>query len=126
MSIFALLCKFLYHSPPLFPELKDQSNETLRTYSTFCIYPMQNTQGWAMASVLFKRTQRSHILLRSSQKNETFLRSLAFFIKRMLRSLRSFNKKNAAFFAFFYILYKRTLRSFTFFIKERCVLLRSL
>ena len=54
-------------------------------------------QGWAMACVL----------LLSFQKNATFSRSFAFFIKRMLCSLRSF----------------------TFFIKERwvlCVLLRSL
>ena len=62
-------------------------------------------QGWAY--VLFKRTQHSCVLLRSFQKNATFSRSFAFFIKRTLRSLRSF----------------------TFFIKERsvlCVLLRSL
>ena len=52
---------------------------------------------------------------------------LAFFCKRtkhsrvLLRSLR----KNVAFFAFFYVLCKRTLhslRSFTFFAKECCVL----
>ena len=62
-------------------------------------------QGWAYA--LFKRTQRSCILLRSFQKKATFFRSFAFFIKRMLRYLRSF----------------------MFFIKERnflCILLRSL
>ena len=42
----------------------------------------------------------------------------------LLRSL----EKNAAFFVFFYVLYKRTgrsLRSFTFFIKERKRTLRS-
>ena len=59
---------------------------------------------------------------------------LAFFSKE--RNILAFfcilYKKNAAFFAFFYVLYKRTLsslRSFTFFIKEICVLyvlLRSL
>ena len=62
-------------------------------------------QGWAY--VLFKRTQRSFVLLHSFQKNETFLRSFEFFIKRM----------------------KRSLRSFMFFIKEcsiLCVLLSSL
>ena len=88
------------------------------------VYTLYSTkQGWA--SVLFKRMQRSRILLHSFQKNETFWRSFAFFIKRLLRSLRSF----------FYVLYKRTLRSlrslrsFTLFIKERgvlCVLLHSL
>ena len=55
------------------------------------------------------------------------LHSFPFFIKEcsvlciLFRSLL----KNAAFFAFFYVLYKRTrhsLRSFTFFIKERGVL----
>ena len=57
---------------------------------------------------------------RSFQKNATFLRSFAFFSK----------ERNIL--AFFYILYKRmlrSLRSFTFFIKEcgvLCVLLRSL
>ena len=56
------------------------------------------SQGWA--SVLFKRTQRSRFLLLYFQKNEMFLRSFAFFIKRTLDSLRSF----------------------TFVIKERCVL----
>ena len=62
-------------------------------------------QGWAY--VLFKRTQRSFVLLHSFQKNETFSHSFAFFIKRM----------------------KRSLRSFMFFIKEcsvLCVLLHSL
>ena len=62
-------------------------------------------QGWA--SVLFKRMQRSCVLFRSLQKN-------------------------AAFFAIFSVLYKRTprsLHSFPFFIKERkifYVLFRSL
>ena len=56
-----------------------------------------NKQCWAC--ILFKRTQRSCILLHSFQKNATFSRSFAFF------------KKNAAFFAFFYVLYKRTLHS---------------
>ena len=95
---------------------------------------VQCSQGWAY--VLFKRTQCSCVLLHSFQKNEAFLRSFAFFIKRTERSLRSFTffikvcgvlcvllrslLKNltffvifyilyirAAFFAFFYILYKR-------------------
>ena len=66
------------------------------------LVPLSYAQGWA--SVLFKRAQRSRVLLRSFQKNEKFSRSVAFFIKRTLRSLRSF----------------------MFFIKERCILLRSL
>ena len=69
------------------------------------LVPLSYAQGWA--SVLFKRAQRSRVLLRSFQKNETFTRSFTFFIKRTLRSLRSF----------------------MFFIKESCVLcvlLRSL
>ena len=70
----------------------------------------------------------------SFQKNAKFLRSFTFFIKErfLLCVLLHSLEKNAAFFAFFYILYKRmrhSLRSFTFFIKE-CgvlwVLLRSL
>ena len=75
------------------------------------------SQGWA--SVLFKRTQRSHILLRSFKRTKRSRVCILY-------------KKNAAFFVFFYILYKRTLRSlrsFTFFIKERsvvCILLHSL
>ena len=61
------------------------------------------------------------------QKNETFSHSFMFFAKErnvlcvLLRSLQ----KNVVFFAFFYVLCKRTLRSlrsFTFFAKERCVL----
>ena len=59
-------------------------------------------QGWA--SVLFKRMQHSRVLLCSFQKNETFS-------------------------AFFYVFYKRTRRSllsFTFFIKEHSVLLCTL
>ena len=74
------------------------------------------SQGWAY--VLFKRMQRSCVLLRSFQKNATFSRSFAFFIKRALLSLRYFT---------FFI--KRTLRSFKFFMKEcgvLCVLLHSL
>ena len=66
---------------------------------------LSREQGWAY--ILFKRTQRSCILLRSFQKNAAFSRSFAFFIKRTPRSLHSF----------------------MFFIKERCVLcvlLRSL
>ena len=93
-------------------------------------------QGWA--SVLFKRTQCCCILLRSFQKNEMFLHSFAFFIKRTLRSLHFYTffikeryilcvllcslLKNAVFFAYFYVLYKRmsrSLRSFTYFIKEQ-------
>ena len=42
---------------------------------------------FSWACVLFKRTKRSCVLLRSFQKNETFLCSFAFFIKRTLRSL---------------------------------------
>ena len=66
-----------------------------------------HTQGWAC--ILFKRTQRSCILF-----------------KRTLRSLHSF-EKNAALFAFFYVLLKitlRSLRSLTFFCKARCALWR--
>ena len=84
--------------------------------------------------VRYKRRRNAGLGMRSFQKNATFLRSFAFFIKEsfvlciLLRSL----EKNASFFAFFYVLYKRmrrSLHSFTFFIKERgvlCVLLRSL
>ena len=46
---------------------------------------INTAQGWA--SVLFKRTQRSRVHLRSFQKNKTFSRSFALFIKRTLRSL---------------------------------------
>ena len=70
----------------------------------------------------------------SFQKNATCSCSFTFFSKE--RNILAFfcvlYKKNAAFFAFFYVLYKRmrrSLRSFTFFIKEcgvLCVLLRSL
>ena len=65
------------------------------------------------------------------QKNATFLRSFRFFIKEPSVLLRSL-LKNAAFFAFFSVLYKRmrrSLLSFPFFMKEHgilCVLLRSL
>ena len=68
-----------------------------------------------------KRTERSRILL---QKNGTFSRSFLFFAKEwsilsvLFRSLQ----KNVTFFAFFSVLYKRTLRSFRsfpFFSKER-------
>ena len=65
--------------------------------------------------------------MRSFQKNATFLPSFAFFSKE--RNVFAFfcilYKKNTAFFAFFYVLFKRmlhSLRSFTFFIKERGVL----
>ena len=65
--------------------------------------------------------------MHSFQKNATFSHSFAFFSKE--RNILAFfcvlYKKNAAFFAFFYVLYKRTLRSlrsFTFFIKECGVL----
>ena len=70
--------------------------------------------------VRYERRRNAGLGMRSFQKNATFLRSFALFIK------------NTAFFAFFCVLYKRTrrsLRSFAFFIKERrilCVLLRSL
>ena len=67
---------------------------------------------------------------RSFQKNATFSHSFAFFKKsNILAFFCILYKKNATFFAFFYILYKRTLpslRSCTFFIKERCILLHSL
>ena len=62
-------------------------------------------QGWA--NVLFKRTQRSFAFF-SKERNV-----IAFFCVLY--------KKNAAFFTFFSILYKRTKRSlcsFTFFIKD--------
>ena len=72
--------------------------------------------------------------MHSFQKNATFLHSFAFFSKE--RNVLAFfcvlYIKNAAFFAFFYNLYKRTLcslRSFTFFKKEHgvlCILLHSL
>ena len=70
---------------------------------------------------------------RVGQKNVTFLRSFVFFSKEcnVLTFFCVLYKKNAAFFAFFYV-YKRMLRSlcsFTFFIKEcgfLCILLRSL
>ena len=85
-------------------------------------------QGWA--SVLFKRTQRScmyiyiylyiYILKKRTQHS-------AFFCKRTKRScvLLCSLQKNKTFSAFFYVLCKRTLRSlrsFTFFAKECCVL----
>ena len=61
--------------------------------------------------------------IRSFQKNAMFLRSFIFFIQEcdVLCILLCSLQNNAAFIAFFYILYKRTqrfLRSFTFFIKE--------
>ena len=59
------------------------------------------------------------------QKNETFSRSLTFFAKECCVLLCSL-QKNVAFFAFFYVLCKRmlrSLRSFPFFRKERNVLL---
>ena len=92
-------------------------------------YEEANCQGWAC--ILFKRVQHSCILLHSFQKNATFSCSFAFFSKEqnILALFCILYKKNTA---FFYVLYKRTLhslRSFTFFIKERgvlCVLLRSL
>ena len=68
-----------------------------------------------------KKNRTFRVLL---QKNETFSRSFTFFAKEccilgvLLRSLQ----KNTAFFAFFYVLSKRTLRSlrsFLFFRKER-------
>ena len=70
----------------------------------------------------------------SFQKKATFSRSFEFFSKErnILTFFCNLYKKNAVFFAFFYILYKRTLhslRSFTFFITENgvlWVLLRSL
>ena len=76
--------------------------------------------------------------MRSFQKNATFWvllqKNVAFFAffyilcKRTFRSLPSFTlfAKNVAFFAFFYFLCKRTLhslRSYTFLRKERIVLL---
>ena len=54
-------------------------------YIHLYIFIEKKNKGWAC--ILFKRTQRSRILLRSFQKNETFLCSFAFFIKRTLRSL---------------------------------------
>ena len=75
-------------------------------------------QGWAMGMCSF-------------QKNATFLCSFAFFIKELLVLCILLHSllKNAAFFALFFVLYKRmwrSLRSFTFFTKERGILLRSL
>ena len=92
--------------------------DPLQLYSVKYIYPCN--QGWA--NVLFKRTQCSCILLRSFQKNTLFSHSFVFFIKRMLRSLRSFTFfiKECCVLLFFYVLYC---------IKEYgvlCVLLRSL
>ena len=84
--------------------LRNCSNKFFPFLQLFKLVPLYN---FTRASILFKRMQRSRVLLCSFQKNETFLRSFAFFIKRT----------------------KRFLRSFTFFIKEPCVLctfLRSL
>ena len=100
------------------------------------IYDFHSTPGLGICSF-----QKNTTFLRSFQNNATFSCSFAFFIKRMLHSFTFFIKKtqrsftffikNAAFFAFFYVFYKRmrhslrSLRSFTFFIKERGVLLHS-
>ena len=81
--------------------LRNCSNKFFPFLQLFKLVPLYN---FTRASILFKRMQRSRVLLCSFQKNETFLRSFAFFIKRT----------------------KRFLRSFTFFIKECAVLLRSL
>ena len=110
---------------------------------------------WVCAELLidlwYTKTKRKRILLSfvwlrttlwaglgiyTFQKKATFLRSFAFFSKEcnVLAFFCVLYKKNAAFFAFFYLLSKRTLRSlrslrsFTFFIKEcgvLCVLLCS-
>ena len=99
-------------------------------------------QGWA--SVLFKRTQRSCVLLCSLLKNAAFFAFFCILYKRTRRSLGSFMFfikdcgvlcvpllslwKNAAFFAFFYVLYKRmqrSSRSFMCFIKEPGVIFHS-
>ena len=80
----------------------------------FCVLYKKNAAFLVFFYILYKRT----------------LHSFTFFIKEhgimcvLLHSLW----KNMEFFAFFYILYKRTqcsLRSFTFFIKERKRTLRS-
>ena len=73
------------------------------------LFSLWDKQGWA--HVLFKRTQRSCVLLHSFQNNETFSRSFAFYLKRTKHSLHSFT--------FFIKKTQRSLRSFTFFIKER-------
>ena len=78
---------------------------TLLTIKINLVYMIAHFQGWAC--ILFKRMQRSCVILLSFQNNAMFSRSFTFFIKRMLRSLRSF----------------------TFFIKEcsiLCILLCSL
>ena len=106
--------------------------------SVVCEYwsPWREKDKEVLEAVQKRPPGRSHagLGIRSFQKNAKFLHSFAFFWKE--RNVLSFfcvlYKKNEMFSAFFCVLYKRTLRSlrsFTFFKKERsvlCVLLRSL
>ena len=95
---------------------------------------MHSRAGSVKLRLLVKQSILSGLGMRSFQKNAMFLCSFAFFLKE--RNILAFfcilYNKNAAFFAFFYVLYKRTrcsLLSFTFFINEcgvLCILLRSL
>ena len=101
------------------------SRDSVSLFSYQCI------GTWDSASFLHIIVERHAGLgIHSFQKNATFSRSFAFFSKE--RNILAFfcvlYKKNAAFFVFFYLLSKRTLhslrslRSFTFFIKECGVL----
>ena len=73
----------------------------LYLYLSIYIYIEKKNEGWEC--VLFKRRQHSCVLLHSC--------------KRTLRSLRSFMffRKNAVFFAFFYVLKKRAQKKASFF-----------
>ena len=107
---------------------RGSGNHTLKRLNCMGIIPQSD---WDWLNQEYYTPER---LKRSFQKNATFLRSFAFFSKErnVLKFFCVLYKKNAAYFAFFYVIYKRTLRSlrcFTFFIEE-CgvlwVLLRSL
>ena len=86
------------------------SYEVTHKYLNFSDKPLRQTHNQGWANVLFIRTQHSYVLFKR-----------AFYLCVLLRS----NQKNVSFSKFFHILFKRTfrsLRSFTFFAKERFVL----
>ena len=64
-----------------------------------------------------KRTQRSEFFCVLLQKNKTFSHSFTFFAKdwNVLCFLLSSYQKNVAFFAFFYVVKKRTQKNASFF-----------
>ena len=113
-------------------------------YFYIYLYIYINLDIYIYIYILKKRTRVGHVFF---SKERNVLHSFAFFCKRMLRSSRSFTffvkercilcvllrslQKNVAFFAFFYVLCKRTLRSlrslrsFTFLRKEHKRMYRS-